>query len=79
LAGLGASVVSAYMVEKEVKFQMFDLISSVYQDESSYFLLSAEPFENDVRKLLFRDWLRVEMQASQLRSSSLKPKHDSDC
>ncbi|MGR0306737.1 LysR family transcriptional regulator [Acinetobacter beijerinckii] len=79
LAGLGATVVSAYMVEKEVKFQMFDLISSGYQDESSYFLLSAEPFENDVRKLLFRDWLRVEMQASQLKSSSLKPKHDSDC
>ncbi|MCH7336603.1 LysR family transcriptional regulator [Acinetobacter sp. NIPH 2699] len=65
LAGLGATVVSAYMVEREMKYQMLELLSPVYQDGSSYFLLSAQPFEDDLRKLLFRDWLRAEMQASQ--------------
>ncbi|RZF52203.1 LysR family transcriptional regulator [Acinetobacter halotolerans] len=65
LAGLGATVVSAYMVEREMTYQMLELLSPVYQDGSSYFLLSAQPFEDDPRKLLFRDWLRAEMQASQ--------------
>lgn len=66
LAGLGATVVSAYMVEREIKYQMLELLHPVYQDGSAYFLLSAQPFEDDMRKLLFRDWLSAEMRASQL-------------
>jgi DNA-binding transcriptional LysR family regulator len=65
LAGLGATIVSAYTVEKEIKYKMFNILSPVYQDGSSYVLLSAQPFENDIRKILFRDWLRSEMQSSQ--------------
>ncbi|ENW95521.1 LysR family transcriptional regulator [Acinetobacter sp. NIPH 298] len=67
LAGLGATVVSAYMVEREIKYQMLELLHPVYQDGSAYFLLSAQPFEDDMRKVLFRDWLSAEMRASQLR------------
>lgn len=66
LAGLGATLVSTYMVEREIKHQLLQPISSIYQDESAYFLLSAEPFEEDVRKVLFCDWLREQMQAGQL-------------
>ncbi|KKW77944.1 LysR family transcriptional regulator [Acinetobacter sp. AG1] len=65
LAGLGATIVSAYTVEKEIKYKMFNILSPVYQDGSSYVLLSAQPFESDIRKILFRDWLRSEMQSSQ--------------
>ena len=66
LAGLGATLVSTYMVEREIKHQLLQPISSIYQDESAYFLLSAEPFEEDVRKVLFCDWLRGQMQTGQL-------------
>ena len=66
LAGLGVTLVSTYMIEREIKHQLLQPMSSIYQDESAYFLLSAEPFEEDVRKVLFCDWLRGQMQASQL-------------
>lgn len=66
LAGLGATVVSAYMVEREIKYQMLDRLTAVYADGSAYHLLSAQPFEDDIRKLVFRDWLKDEMQKSQL-------------
>ncbi|WP_151742878.1 MULTISPECIES: LysR family transcriptional regulator [unclassified Acinetobacter] len=65
LAGLGATVVSAYHVEREIEYQILDCVSPIYRDGSSYFLLSAGAFEEDVRKLLFRDWLRDEMNKSQ--------------
>jgi DNA-binding transcriptional LysR family regulator len=55
LAGLGATIVSAYTVEKEIKYKMFNILSPVYQD--GFILLSNQPFENDIRKILFRDWL----------------------
>lgn len=33
IAGLGASVVSAYMVEREIKYQMLEKLSPVYKDD----------------------------------------------
>lgn len=71
LAGLGTTVVSAYMVERELKYHLLEQVASGYADGSSYYLLSAQPFEEDVRKLLLRDWLRDEMQQSQLWLATL--------
>ncbi|WP_445403784.1 LysR family transcriptional regulator [Acinetobacter vivianii] len=71
LAGLGATVVSAYMVERELKYHLLQQVASGYADGSSYYLLSAQPFEEDVRKLLLRDWLRDQMQQSQLWLATL--------
>jgi len=71
LAGLGTTVVSAYMVERELKYHLLQQVASGYADGSSYYLLSAQPFEEDVRKLLLRDWLRDQMQQSQLWLATL--------
>ncbi|MEB6667581.1 LysR family transcriptional regulator [Acinetobacter vivianii] len=71
LAGLGTTIVSAYMVERELKYHLLQQVASGYADGSSYYLLSAQPFEEDVRKLLLRDWLRDEMQQSQLWLATL--------
>ncbi len=71
LAGLGATVVSAYMVEKELDFQMLDMLSPIVQDGSAYYLLSASPFEDDPNKVIFKDWLIEEMRASQTKLMAL--------
>ncbi|EPF91873.1 transcriptional regulator [Acinetobacter gyllenbergii] len=71
LAGLGATVVSAYMVEREMKYQMLEPLTTAYADGSAYYLLSAQPFEDDIRKRLLRDWLRDEMHKSQLGFDTL--------
>lgn len=73
LAGLGATVVSAYMVEREIKYHLLEPMTSGYADGSSYYLLSAQPFEEDVRKLVLRDWLRDEMRNSQLWLAAFNP------
>ena len=67
LAGLGATMVSAYMVEKEFDFQMLHRLTPVIPDGSAYYLLSALPFEDDPRKVIFKQWLSEEMRASQAR------------
>ncbi len=71
LAGLGATVVSAYMVEKELDFQMLDMLTPIVQDGSAYYLLSASPFEDDPNKVIFKDWLIEEMRASQTKLMAL--------
>ena len=71
LAGLGATVASAYMVEKELDFQMLDMLSPIVQDGSAYYLLSASPFEDDPHKVIFKDWLIEEMRASQTKLMAL--------
>ena len=71
LAGLGATVVSAYMVEKELDFQMLDMLTPIVQDGSTYYLLSASPFEDDPHKVIFKDWLIEEMRASQTKLMAL--------
>lgn len=70
LAGLGATIVSGYMVEREMDYQMLERLTNVYQDGSAYYLLSEFPFEDDIRKMHFKNWLIDEMQSSQFKFSS---------
>ena len=60
------------MVEKEFDFQMFYRLTPVIPDGSAYYLLSALPFEDDPRKVIFKQWLSEEMHASQSKLSMLK-------
>lgn len=65
LAGLGATVISIYMIEKELEWNVLQKISPVVQDNSAYFLLSHSAFEEDSRKTIFLEWLKTEMSESQ--------------
>ncbi|HCW4113574.1 LysR family transcriptional regulator [Acinetobacter baumannii] len=65
LAGLGATVISIYMIEKELEWKVLQKNSPVVQDGSAYFLLSHRAFEEDPRKTIFLEWLKAEMNESQ--------------
>lgn len=65
LAGLGTAIVSIFMVEKELSHQFLALVQPPVADGSSYHLLSYYPFHEDERKVIFKDWLKKEMQSSQ--------------
>ncbi|GAM33146.1 transcriptional regulator [Acinetobacter calcoaceticus] len=65
LAGLGATVISIYMIEKELEWNVLQKKSPVVQDGSAYFLLSHSAFEEDSRKTIFLEWLKTEMNESQ--------------
>lgn len=65
LAGLGATVISIYMIEKELEWNLLQKNSPVVQDGSAYFLLSHSTFEEDSRKTIFLEWLKKEMSESQ--------------
>lgn len=65
MAGLGRSVISIYMIEKELKYQLLKTISAVVPDGSSYHLLSHNAFHEDPRKMIFLEWLKQQMQSSQ--------------
>lgn len=62
LAGLGATFASIYMVEKELNSDLLQAMNKPILDDSSYHLLSAEPFEFDERKMIFKKWLKNEMK-----------------
>lgn len=61
LAGLGATIISIYMIEKELSWNFLEKNTPVINDGSSYYLLSHRDFEEDPRKLLFLEWLKKEM------------------
>lgn len=65
LAGLGATIMSIYMIEKELQWQSLKATSSLVHDGSCYYLLSQTAFEADPRKLIFLEWLKEEMAESQ--------------
>ncbi|MFT4021999.1 MAG: LysR family transcriptional regulator [Acinetobacter sp.] len=65
LAGLGNAVVSGFMIEKELQYQMLKPDFSAFKDGSSYCLLSQQPFHEDERKMLFKQWLMNEMKITQ--------------
>lgn len=65
-------MVSAYMVEKELDFHTLEILFPVISDGSAYYLLSALPFEDDPRKVIFKQWLSEEMRASQARLTMQK-------
>ena len=64
LAGLGTAIVSIFMVEKEISHQFLELVHSPVADSSSYHLLSYYPFYEDERKVIFKNWLKIEMTRS---------------
>ncbi len=70
LAGLGATVVSAYMVEKELDFQMLDMLSPIVQDGSAYYYFP-HLLLRMINKVIFKDWLIEEMRASQTKLMAL--------
>lgn len=61
LSGLGVTFASGYMIENELKNQKLEPIVAPFQDGSSYYLLSATPFEEDYRKTVFKNWLIQEL------------------
>lgn len=64
LAGLGTAIVSIFMVEKEISHQFLELVHPPVADSSSYHLLSYYPFYEDKRKVIFKNWLKIEMTRS---------------
>lgn len=64
LAGLGTAIVSIFMVEKEISHQFLELVHPPVADSSSYHLLSYYPFYEDERKVIFKNWLKIEMTRS---------------
>lgn len=68
LAGLGTTIVSIFMVEKELSHHFLELIHPPVADSSSYHLLSYYPFYEDERKVVFKDWLKKEMLNSKMQS-----------
>lgn len=71
LAGLGDTIISIYMIEKELECNLLKKISTPVHDGSSYYLLSHTAFETDHRKIIFLNWLRHEMYESQVRLINL--------
>ncbi|MEG0482565.1 MAG: LysR family transcriptional regulator [Acinetobacter sp.] len=71
LAGLGATIVSGYMIEKELDYQVFEMLTPIDLDGSAYYLLSASPFEDDLHKVIFKNWLIEEMRVSQSKFMAL--------
>jgi len=67
LAGLGTAVVSIFMIEKELSHQFLELVHPPVADSSSYHLLSYDPFYEDGRKVVFKDWLKKEMLNSKMQ------------
>jgi len=64
LSGLGSTFVSGYMIENELNENTLEPIIEPFHDGSSYFLLSHSPFEEDYRKISFRNWLSEEINKS---------------
>lgn len=77
LAGLGSTIASVYMVEKEFDFQLLKMLYPAIEDGSAYYLLSALPFDDDPRKIIFKQWLTEEMQMTQSKFSMQKAGKDS--
>nr|WP_174505211.1 LysR family transcriptional regulator [Acinetobacter sp. Marseille-Q1620] len=71
LAGLGVTTLSIYMIEKELEYSFLKMLVPAFKDGSAYYLLSHSAFEEDPRKLIFLEWLKQELAASQ---SALKLK-----
>lgn len=65
MAGWGATLISIFMVEKELTHQTVQVLMPAFTDHSAYYLLSAEPIENDSRKQIFMHWLKQQMSQTQ--------------
>lgn len=67
LTGLGTTIISLYMIEKEIEYDLLEKIIPPLKDGSAYYLLSRQSFEEDPRKLILLEWLRQEMVESQAK------------
>ncbi|MDQ8936949.1 LysR family transcriptional regulator [Acinetobacter rudis] len=65
LAGWGETLLSIYMVEKELTYQTLQPVIPIFSDHSAYYLLSAAAFDSDPRKMVFMQWLQQEMLKTQ--------------
>jgi len=65
LSGLGQTIVSGFMIEYELEHNFLQVEKHLDFDDSAYYLLSSTPFEEDRRKLIFKDWLISEMYSTQ--------------
>lgn len=65
VAGLGATIISAYMIEKEIESYLLESLVPAFKDGSAYYLLSQSALEEDSRKLIFLDWLKSEMMLTE--------------
>jgi len=66
LAGLGATIISIYMIEKELERGALQKLTPTIKDNSSYYLLSHTNITEDPRKIIFLDWLKNEMKETQI-------------
>ncbi|MEG2357714.1 LysR family transcriptional regulator [Acinetobacter sp.] len=73
LSGLGSTVISIYMIEKELEYGFLANMAPAFKDGSAYHLLSNTPFEHDCRKAMFMQWLKKEMMDSQAKILALQP------
>ncbi|OBX76080.1 LysR family transcriptional regulator [Moraxella atlantae] len=65
LANLGTAIVSIYMVEREINHGLLRYASTPVMDGSAYYLLSRYTFEEDPRKVVFKEWLKIQFTASE--------------
>lgn len=65
LNGLGSTIASGYMIDKELKNNQLELISKPFYDGSAYYLLSMYSIEEDYRKIIFKNWLIEELTKTQ--------------
>ncbi|ABR74678.1 LysR family transcriptional regulator [Actinobacillus succinogenes] len=62
MAGLGMTIASFFMVEKELDYRFVKAVSQPVHDGSAYYLLSDSPFTHDPRKTVFKQWLQAEFR-----------------
>lgn len=70
LSGLGQTVVSGFMIESELENDFVQMEKFLHVDNSAYYLFASTPFEEDDRKIIFRDWLIKEMQSTRQNLSN---------
>lgn len=72
-AGLGVAMGSAYMVDGDLVQGRLVAPFGFVPDGSEYVVLSPAPFEDDVRRQAFVDWLRSEMDKTRSEIARLCP------
>jgi DNA-binding transcriptional LysR family regulator len=64
-AGMGVGLSSLYMVERDLQSGQLSAPEGFIADQSTYYLLSSEPFESDPRKKTFMSWLTTQFNITE--------------
>jgi DNA-binding transcriptional LysR family regulator len=64
-AGMGVGLTSLYMVERDLQSGQLSAPEGFIADQSTYHLLSSEPFESDPRKKIFMSWLTTQFSITE--------------